>query len=209
MICLPVRCGFIRIAQSYILVLLPFQPDSYGPDVAEILSLGDARGGARPMDLFPRRCADEAVRARLDQSDALKLFSRARDPHAAFSGLYLYFSCLTKAHELVHMFESRDGMYWHAIMHRMEGDIGNARYWFHRIPAHPVFASLQREAEALGYDAPGQWDPFDFAAFCESAAGTANEDLAKRVQLAEWQLLFDYCAAPAVAAALGDRAAAI
>jgi hypothetical protein len=187
--------------------LLPFQPDTYGPKVARILSLGDARGGTRPMDLFPRASADEAIRPELANARPDELFPAARDSFSAMSGLYLYFSCLTDAHELVHTFESPDGMYWHAIMHRMERDIGNARYWFHHIPTHPVYSRLERAAAQLGYPA-GAWDPFAFAAFCQSAPGTNNEDLAKRVQLAEWQLLFDYCAAP-VRAASGDRAASV
>jgi hypothetical protein len=41
------------------------------------------------------------------------------------------------------------------------------------------------------------WDPFRFIDFCERARqmpGSTDEQLAKAVQLAEWQLLFDYCA---------------
>jgi hypothetical protein len=176
--------------------LLPFQPDSYGSEVARILALGDAGGGTRPMELFPRGCADEAARSQLASAPADQLFRAARDPHAALAGLYLYFSCLNEAHEIAQSLDNREGSFWHAMMHRMEGDIGNSRYWFHRVPSHPVYPLLQREAEVLGYRTPGRWDPSGFAGFCESAPDTKNEDLAKRVQLAEWQLLFDYCAAP-------------
>jgi hypothetical protein len=176
---------------------VPFQADNYGSKVAQILSLGDAAGGMRPMDLFPRGCIDEAARSQLADAPAAQLFPGARHPQAALAGLYLYFSCLNEGHELAQTLDDREGMFWHAIMHRMEGDIGNSRYWYHRVPSHPVYPLLQGEAELAGYPTPGRWDPSGFAGFCESAAGTKNEDLAKRVQLAEWQLLFDYCASPA------------
>lgn len=182
--------------RSYILVLLQFQPEIYGSLVAKILSLGNAGNGARPMELFPQRCSDENVRVMLLKANSVDLFRGARDPDAALSGLFLYFSCLKESHDLLHSFNSMDGAYWHAIMHRMEGDGGNARYWFHRVPGHPVYAQLQRHAAQLGYENSGRWDSFAFASFCEAAPGTANEGLAKNVQLAEWQLLFEYCAAP-------------
>jgi hypothetical protein len=187
--------------------VLPFQPDSYGSDVARILLLDDAAGGNRAMELFPRHPAGETVRAQLAKLRPGELFPSARDPQAAMSGLYLYFQCLDEAHQLVQASDTNDRTYWHAIMHRMEGDIGNSRYWFHHIPSHPVYPWLRRDAELLGYRTPGQWDPSAFAAFCESAPATKNEDMAKRVQLAEWQLLFDYCAAP-VAAARDEAATA-
>ena len=147
------------------------------------------------MALFPRSCADEAARSQLAGAEADRLFPSGRDPHAALAGLFLYFSCLNEAHEIAQNLDNREGSFWHAILHRMEGDIGNSRYWFHRVPSHPVYPLLQREAEALGYPRSARWDPSAFAGFCEAAPGTKNEDLAKRVQLAEWQLLFDYCAA--------------
>lgn len=164
-----------------------------------MLSLGDAGGGARPMELFPQHSTDEAVRAQLAKTRPEQFFPAASDPQAAMSGLCIYFGCLDEAHALVQDSATRDGMYWHAIMHRMEGDIGNSGYWSHRVGPHPVYPRLQREAELLGYRAHGGWNPSAFAAFCESAPGTSREDLAKRIQLAEWQLLFDHCAAPAAA----------
>jgi hypothetical protein len=44
------------------------------------------------------------------------------------------------------------------------------------------------------------WDPFAFIGFCEQARrrpGSDSEQLALRIQRAEWQLLFDYCASNA------------
>ena len=171
--------------------------------MAEILALDDAGGGARAMDLFPTRCTNEAVRDRLMKTDAAQLFPGARDPESALSGLFLYFSCLKEAHDLLHTFGGGESAYWHGIMHRMEGDAYNAGYWFRRVRRHPLFPALQHEAAQLGYGPGCEWEPLAFVDFCDAAAHTKerskNEDLAKRIQLIEWQLLFDYCAAAATA----------
>ncbi len=185
------------------MVLLLFQSATYGPRVEEILSLGDAAGGARPMELFPQQCANEAVRNTLLNTDPRELFPDARDPESAMSGLFLYFSCLKESHDLLHTFGSADGAYWHGIMHRMEGDAYNADYWFRRTRQHPTYPVLRREAAELGYAPSAEWDSFAFNAFCEVSARvtprTADYDLAKRVQLAEWQVLFHHCARPGTA----------
>lgn len=173
------------------MVLLPFDPDTYGPRVAGIF----AQDGGVP-DLRPRGCTSETVRELLLKADARDLFPDARDPESALSGLFLYFSCLTEAHELLHRFATVDGFYWHGIMHRMEGDAYNAGYWFRRVGRHPVYPALHREASQLGYAQGREWDPFAFIEFCEASARAGDGELAKRVQLAEWQLLFDYCATP-------------
>lgn len=174
--------------------MLPFNPSIYSQSVADFLALDG--GGERPMDLYPASCTNDSVRVRLLQADASALFPGARDPQAALAGLFLYFSCLTESHDLLHQFGSREGAYWHAIMHRMEGDAYNAAYWFHRLPSHPVYPLLAEQAASLGYRGPAAWDSFAFIRFCEESAAACNDDLAKRVQLAEWQLLMDYCAAP-------------
>jgi hypothetical protein len=91
---------------------------------------------------------------------------------------------------------------------RQEPDADNSRYWFGKTGRHPVFPKLAFEAESAGYgrareadsaryQTAGEWDPAAFIRFCESARtqpGSVEEQLAMRVQLLEWQLLFDHCA---------------
>ena len=42
-----------------------------------------------------------------------------------------------KAHEIVQSDESTEGCWAHGIVHMLEGDVGNARYWYRR--AHRAF----------------------------------------------------------------------
>ena len=82
--------------------------------------------------------------------------------------------------------------YWHAIMHRREPDAFKSKYWWRRVGAHPVLKQLAEQAPALGYN---YTTPEAFVDFCEKVrgSGTAEEELAKRVQELEWRLLFDHC----------------
>lgn len=131
-----------------------FDPHAYGPEVAEILALGG--DGGRPMALAEPKCTSEEARRRI---------AAAKIPETLRAGLYLYFGCWTEAHETAQDIASREGSYWHAIVHRQEPDAGNAAYWFGQVGSHPVLAELSK------------------------LAGDPEE-----LQLAEWQLLFDYCA---------------
>lgn len=173
-----------------------FDPHAYGEEVASLLALDG--GGERLMPLVQGPCSSKAARARLQATTARELFPRSRAPEAALAGLYLYFSCWNEAHTIAQDVATPDGSYWHAIVHRQEPDSGNAGYWFRQVGAHPIFPAVAAAALETGIDMGGHWDPFAFIQRCEDAhrnPGSEAERQAIETQRAEWQLLFDYCAA--------------
>jgi hypothetical protein len=150
--------------------------------------------GERLMPLAGGACSSPEALKRLRALNPRTLLPGARAPEAALAGLYLYFSCLEEAHETAQRIETPEGSYWHAIVHRQEPDPGNAAYWFRRAGVHPIFPALRDAAAECGY---ATWDPFGFIDYCEKARrkpGSEDERIAREVQRAEWQLLFDYCA---------------
>ena len=131
------------------------------------------------------------------------LFTAPRAPQAAVSGLLLLFGCWEESHELSQGIESPEGSYWHAIAHRIEPDSSNAGYWFRRVGEHPIFAELHRRASGIleGRNAPWElkagWDPLMFVKWCDEARkapGSDKEQAALKIQRAEWDLLFEWCA---------------
>ncbi|MDA7757215.1 hypothetical protein N8920_04885 [Opitutales bacterium] len=42
-----------------------------------------------------------------------------------------------KSHDLAQEIESEDGSWVHAYLHRVEGDVGNAGYWYRRANKEP------------------------------------------------------------------------
>jgi hypothetical protein len=164
--------------------------------VDEILAL-DGRG-ERLMPLAGGTCSSAEAYKRLKALNSRDLFPKSRAPEAAMAGLYLYFSCLDETHTIAQAVETPDGSFWHGIMHRQEPDPGNAGYWFRRAGKHPIFPELRDAAQALGYPTGAAWDPLAFIDACEEARrnpGADRELLMRKVQLAEWQLLFHHCAA--------------
>jgi hypothetical protein len=177
---------------------MDFDPASYGRDVEEVLALDGS--GLRLIPLVTGSAAgNTAARLRLLNETPRSIFPEARAPEAALAGLWVYFSCFEEGHKLAQDIDTPDGSYWHGILHRQEPDPGNAGYWFRRAGQHPVFPALREKAKSLGFPAGGEWNPFQFIEFCEEARripGSEDEVVACRIQLAEWQLLFDYCARP-------------
>jgi hypothetical protein len=184
---------------------MSFDPHAYGPEVARILALdGD---GLRLMALAITGPAAVAPREALRGRSARELFPDSYAPEAALSGLWLYFSCFEESHALSQELASAEGSYWHGILHRQEPDPGNAGYWFRRVGRHAIFPPLREQAEEILRSQPQRvefspgdsWDPFGFIDFCEAARrrpGSAEEQAAREIQQAEWQLLFDFCARP-------------
>ena len=106
------------------------------------------------------------------------------------SGLWLLAGNLERSHTLSQDISSAEGSFWHGIMHRREGDYGNAKYWFRRVGEHALFPILAERTDG-DYD-----DPFDFVDACSRAK---QDELAERCKLAqwiEWQSLMVHCLSP-------------
>jgi len=179
-----------------------FDPTRYAPEVAGVLA--HCENGQR---LMPLTCRDAGspVPSILMKTAPGDLFPESPDPSAAMAGLWLYFSCFEKAHDLVSKSETRECELWHAILHRQEPDADNAAYWFRKVGKHLIFSKIAQAATRILERFPRAefrvepWDPFAFIAFCERARllpGSVDEQAALEIQRAEWQILFDYCARP-------------
>ena len=178
---------------------MEFDPNAYGPEVANLLSLYENGGRLFPLTCGP--CVQEQAREILSSLKPADIFPNVEEPEAPMTGLWLYFSCFEEAHKLADYCESVEGELWHAILHRQEPDTGNAAYWFRRAGPHPFFSQLARETVKItrrlnkAEFRTGRWDPFAFIAFCDRARkqpGSEQELAAMEIQRVEWQLLFDY-----------------
>ena len=57
-----------------------------------------------------------------------------------------------RAHECAQQDEGRTGSSVHAYLHRKEGDLSNARYWYNRAGRAPATVALDAEWEALAQE---------------------------------------------------------
>jgi hypothetical protein len=56
------------------------------------------------------------------------------------------------AHELAQDVHSREGSWIHAYLHRKEGDLGNAGYWYNRAGKNMPASSLEAEWEFITHE---------------------------------------------------------
>jgi hypothetical protein len=147
--------------------------------VAELLAT------PHPVSLGPGK-PNESLRARI--AAAAKAL-----PPACAAGLWLRFDFLDESHTISQEDEGNpDRDFWHAVMHRREPDAWNSKYWWRRVGNHPVLAQLRARAPEAGY---AFTTPEAFVDYCERVrdSGSTDEEVAKRVQQLEWDLLFAWC----------------
>jgi hypothetical protein len=125
---------------------------------------------------------------------------------ACLAGLWLYYNYLDESHRVSQDIPTPTGSYWHGLMHRREPDFANTAYWFRQVGRHPVFEPLRGAAAEIAAAADpepaarflaeqAQWDPFAFIHLCEQVleGQSQSEELCRKVQQREWEILFEYC----------------
>ncbi len=112
-------------------------------------------------------------------------------PHSPLAAaLWLYVDQLERSHAVSQQIDDATGSYWHAIMHRLEGDFSNSHYWLRRTGRHPAMDLVDVTGlDAATYDAGGLVD----AAEAAHRRGEAPPDLIE-LQRREWAALFAWCA---------------
>ncbi|MEM7782349.1 MAG: hypothetical protein AAF623_03275 [Planctomycetota bacterium] len=140
----------------------------------------------KAIDEFTIGSPNQSAKQILNGLDSSDLFeSPIKDKRMAkccLSGVWLLHHFLYESHEISQEIPTSEGSYWHGIMHRMERDYWNSKYWYRQVGDHTVYRSV-------GDD----WDPHLFVDQCEEAE--ANGDLASVQPIAatEWKCLFEYC----------------
>lgn len=187
------------------------------PDVPD-LSIDPVVIGRPPA--LGRGSPNEAARRSLGRLSVESLFEGRRivDRDAAqgcLAGLWLWNDCLEESHAVSQAIDTPEGSWWHGIMHRREGDFGNAKYWFRRVGDHRLYPALAEAARRISgsgsdtgadrlasgsvWDRSG-WDPFGFVDLCEAITRdrSADDRDARAIAAEEWRLLFRHCAALAL-----------
>jgi len=159
---------------------------------AAVLDLVDDR-------LMPlgRGTPDDSARAHLqaltiDALMAPHAVKNADFANGCLAALWLWHDFLDEAHAIAQDIDTAEGSWWHAIMHRREGDYWNSKYWFRRVGPHPAFAPLNERLAASGLP---DWEPMAFVDSCERAARDKGdlERVCREIQRQEWRVLFEYC----------------
>jgi hypothetical protein len=137
--------------------------------------------------------------------DARELFPQSRDAAAALAGLALRLGDWDGAHHIAQDVATREGSYWHAILHRMEPDYSNSKYWFRQVGVHPIFVDLAQIAKDILHETSIQgwrvveqsWSPLRFIEWAREAIENKQEDkeaVLRRIQDVEIIRLWEFCA---------------
>lgn len=131
---------------------------------------------------------------------------RSEYASALIAGLWLWHDFLEESHRISQAISSETGSFWHAIMHRREGDFSNSKYWYRKCQNHPTYAAIAAGAQGVINPYPADkslfrltasgWDPQALVDLVEQVHDRPSDPryrAAVALQQLEWRTLFDYC----------------
>ena len=154
-------------------------------------------GSARAGDLLHALSPADLVNGKLaDPNDAAALLA----------GLWLWHDYLDESHTVSQSIETANGSFWHAIVHRREGDFSNAKYWYAKCRGHAILPTLAAQANDIVAQAPadksllkltmGPWNGAAFVDLVQQVHESPSDPrypIAVALQQLEWRALFDHC----------------
>jgi hypothetical protein len=155
-----------------------------------------------PIAIRPPRGSRETLQT-LDRFDWNGLGSGRNGELLKAGALWLY-GFLDESHSIAQGIDSAEGSYWHALMHRSEGDFSNSKYWYRRVGCHAIFPELLNAARQLEVSSQSMlaaiheisdWDPFRLVDAMDQAdrRETGDKALIQVIVQQEYNLLMSYC----------------
>jgi hypothetical protein len=180
--------------------------DALSPAAHELLALDPNAYARLVVHGDGNREAAERLSTMTPEQLLMRPVASMADARALLSGLWLYHDWLDSSHTISQSLPSATGSFWHAIMHRREGDFSNAKYWYARCMSHPVLQTMVPFANDILHPLPADksllrltrdgWDPNAFVDLVEQVherPADARYAPTVALQRLEWRLLFEHC----------------
>lgn len=146
-----------------------------------------------------------------DEVERLIVSQQLADYPIAVALLWLRVGEIDVPHGMVQDSKTDVGSYLHGVVHRMEGDYWNAKYWFRQVRDKRWLDSLGKlicsgiddglaaSSDSLGLTSNGVFQPTVFVDACEEANSKRAKaqpevlDALGKIGLAEWLVLWEVC----------------
>jgi hypothetical protein len=160
----------------------------------------------RWLDTLPKTMPLSAVKKPVEEQALTVLISDAKLASDSLlrAMLWLRIGEIDHSHAIVQQDPSPLGSYLHGVVHRLEQDFWNSKYWFKQVREPSLLSSVSRfmsefltengmtePASKMGILRGGQFQPAEFVAACEQAIGNSkpskeDRELLECVGYAEW-----------------------
>jgi hypothetical protein len=101
---------------------------------------------------------------------------------------------IDEAHRIVQEMSTTDATYIHGVIHRVDDDFDNARYWFRRARIHPAGAEMYRRAAANSLAAARDpiWNPVLVTDMVEMSRTAGVTEELRAILKIEFEVLLEF-----------------